>query len=241
MTPVSWASFALRLLFRVNGMKSEELDAKDLVYIEIKPDDYDPQKTYPVVFLLHGFGSTMYDIASIAPHINDKGYIYICPNGPLRVGVVNYAWTPRGPGSTPQDAVNAEDVLNSFYEEIFARHKTPQGKSALMGFSQGGRMTFVTGLTRPQSFAGLVGICAVFPQQADFEARFQKAPKQKVFIAYGEYDQTATVDRTLAAQKLLENAGYPMLIKGYPMGHQITMDVLNDVRTWLADILPPTA
>ncbi len=241
MTPVSWASFALRLLFRVNGMKTEELDGKELAYIEIKPDDYDPQKSYPLVFLLHGFGSTMYDMASVAPHINDHGYIYIVPNGPLRVGVVNYAWTPRGPGGTPQDGINAENALNAFYEEIFAKHKTPRGKAALMGFSQGGRMTFVTGLTNPQTFAGLVGICSVFPQQADFEARFQKSPKQKVFIAYGEYDQTATVDRTLLAKDLLEKAGYTMLTKGYPMGHQITMDVLKDVRAWLAEVLPPTA
>ena len=77
-------------------MKKIRDDGKALKYVTIVPEDYSESKSYPLIILLHGYGSTMHDLASLAPEIDPHNFVYICPNAPhpisLRPGLIGYAW-----------------------------------------------------------------------------------------------------------------------------------------------------
>lgn len=175
-------------------MKSEQHQGRQLNYITITPDDYNPANSYPLVIMLHGFGANMGDLAGLAPAIADRGYVYACPNAPFPFdfggGQVGYGWMPRQNAAAPAEVEAArqqsETLLAGFFEEIFDHLNTAPGGAALLGFSQGGTMTYRCGLDRPYTFAALVALSAAVFDPTILKARLPATDRaQPIFIAHG--------------------------------------------------------
>ena len=47
------------------------------------------------------------------------------------------------------------------------------------------------------------------------------------------------IERAQQAQAFLSAAGYPITYHEYPIGHEITQHVLDDLVPWVHDVLPP--
>ena len=77
-------------------MEAKQFESSTLRALIVEPDEYDPDKEYPVIILMHGFGSNMADLANLTPAINRSDYLYVCPNAPaaidLGMGQTGYAW-----------------------------------------------------------------------------------------------------------------------------------------------------
>ena len=87
-------------------MQATEVQGRSLKYIAVEPDEYIPDSRYPVVILMHGYGASMADLASLSPAISPDGYVFIYPNGPIEMqvgpGMTGYSWSaPRSEGSEP--------------------------------------------------------------------------------------------------------------------------------------------
>ena len=224
-------------------MQAEEHQGYGLKYMTVVPDEYVPGKRYPLIILLHGFGANMQDLAGLAPMINQEGYVYACPNAPLAFdlggGHAGWGWmSPRGM-STPEQGENAEDLLGGFFDEVFQQFNIEPGQAVLMGFSQGGGMTYRCGLERAETFAGLGALSATLPDQELLSGKLPQARSQAIFIAHGLYDPMIDLDRAQAAKKFLEEAGYSPEYHEYEMAHEISGDVIDDLVPWLARVLPP--
>ena len=48
-------------------MEAQAHRGKDLSYLTVYPENYQPELEYPVVIMLHGFGANMYDLANPLP------------------------------------------------------------------------------------------------------------------------------------------------------------------------------
>ncbi len=224
-------------------MQSEVRQGVDLKYLTVLPDRYNPELRYPLVIMLHGFGANMADLAGLAPAINSAGYVYACPNAPiafdLGFGQVGYGWTsPRGQ-STPEEIANSERLLGEFFDEVLQGFQVEPGRAALLGFSQGGGMTYRCGLQRQDMFAGLAALSATFPGPEELEARLPADRSQAIFIAHGRYDSMVPLDSGLKAYRFLEDAGYSPEYHEYDMAHEIRPEVIDDLKSWLAAALPP--
>ena len=224
-------------------MRGEQHDGKGLKYLTVLPDDYDPQLTYPMIVMLHGFGANMQDLAGLAPVINSRGYVYACPNAPIAIdlgsGHSGYGWSsPRGQ-STAEEVERAEDLLAGFFEEVFQQFQVSPGQALLLGFSQGGGMTYRCGLGRPETFAGLVALSSSLPDTTELQGRLPEVRSQAIFVAHGSMDPLVSADRAHAARQFLEEAGYKPEFHEYAMAHEISQDVLNDLIPWIAKVLPP--
>ena len=224
-------------------MQSEVRQGKGLKYLTVLPDGYNPESRYPLVIMLHGFGANMADLAGLAPAINSTGYVYACPNAPIAVdlgfGQVGYAWmSPRGQ-STPEEIASAERLLGEFFDEVLREFQAAPGRAVLLGFSQGGGMTYRCGLQRQDMFAGLAALSATFPDPAELEGRLPDDRAQAIFIAHGRYDSLVSADSAARARRFLESAGYSPERREYDMAHEITAEVINDLVPWLAGVLPP--
>ena len=224
-------------------MQAEQHQGKGLQYLTILPDDYNPDLAYPLVVLLHGFGANMQDLAGLTPAINRTGYVYACPNAPIPFdlggGHMGFGWmTPRGMG-TPDESKQAEALLSEFFEEVFQQFHITPGRSVLMGFSQGGGMTYRCGLTNPDKFAGLAALSATLPDTDELGPRLPSERTQPIFIAHGLSDPMVTADRAYAAREFLEVAGYAPEFHEYNMAHEISVEVIQDLIPWIENVLPP--
>ena len=79
-------------------MKSKEHFGVNLPFLSLIPDDFNQDKKYTIVILMHGYGASMHDLSGIAPIINDKDFIYVFPNAPIEMniglGQKGFAWFP---------------------------------------------------------------------------------------------------------------------------------------------------
>ena len=139
-------------------MEAYEHQGMHLRYMTVHPDDYDPNRKYPLVIMLHGFGANMQDLAGLSPVISSTGYVYAFPNGPesveLAPGFVGYSWTHPDRRRDPEEDAKSREKLLGFFGEVMEQYGVEPGNAALGGFSQGGRMAYLCGLSRPDLFAG---------------------------------------------------------------------------------------
>ena len=224
-------------------MRTETHQGNGLKYLTVLPDGYNPESRYPLVIMLHGFGANMQDLAGLAPVINSTGYVYACPNAPIAFdlgrGQAGYGWTkPRGE-STPEEVVNAENLLGGFFDEVFEQFHVAPGLSVLLGFSQGGGMTYRCGLPRANIFAGLVALSASLPDPKELESKLPDERTQPIFIAHGLSDPLVSAESAVNANRFLDEAGYSPEYHEYNMAHEISTEVLNDLVPWIAKLLPP--
>ena len=213
----------------------------------VLPDDYDQAISYPLVILLHGFGAHMGDLAGLAPAIEEKGYVYACPNAPLAFdfggGYTGYGWMPRQNVASPEEVQAAreasEGLLEDCFEEIFEKLNTTRGKVVLIGFSQGGTMTYRCGLGRPELFAGLAPLSAAVFDPEILRPKLPETRSQPIFVAHGTRDMQIDVETARATRIFLENEGYQPDYREYNMGHEIPFEVLRDLIPWITGVLPP--
>ena len=228
-------------------MKGEQHQGQHLNYITLAPDDYNPAVSYPLVIMLHGFGANMSDLAGLAPAIGEQGYVYACPNAPIPFdfggGHIGYGWMPRQNAADPAEVEQAreqsETLLAGFFEEVFDRLNATPGRAVLLGFSQGGTMTYRCGLNRPETFAGLAALSAAVFDPAILKPQLPPARTQPLFIAHGLSDRQIDIATARATRAFLEAEGYQPQYREYPMGHEIPPAVLQDLVPWLNGVLPP--
>ncbi len=226
-------------------MRTEINKGPGLQYVTVVPDDYTPASSYPLVIMLHGFGANMQDLAGLAPAISADGYVYACPNAPipfqLGPGQTGFGWlTPRG-GGTAEETANSEKLLGDFFDTVFQQFNVSPGNAILMGFSQGGGMTYRCGLGRADKFAGLAALSATLPDEDDLAARLPAERIQPIFIAHGLFDQMVSEDTAQSAKSFLESNGYAPEFHTYNMGHEISGEELGDLVPWVARVLSPQA
>jgi len=226
-------------------MRAEINEGTGLQYVTVVPDEYTEGSTYPLVVMLHGFGANMQDLAGLAPAINATGYVYACPNAPISFqlgpGQTGFGWmTPRG-GGTDEETANSEKLLGDFFDTVFEQFNISPGQAVLLGFSQGGGMTYRCGLGRADRFAGLAALSATLPDEEELVARLPTERTQPIFVAHGRYDQMVSEDTAQSAKKFLEGNGYSPDFHLYDMGHEISGEELADLVPWMAGVLPPKA
>ena len=187
----------------------------------------------------------MQDLVGLAPAISADGYVYACPNAPipfqLGPGQTGFGWlTPRG-GGTAEETANSEKLLGDFFDTVFQQFNVSPGNAILMGFSQGGGMTYRCGLGRADKFAGLAALSATLPDEDDLAARLPAERTQPIFIAHGLFDQMVSEDTAQSAKSFLESNGYTPEFHTYNMGHEISGEELGDLVPWVARVVSPQA
>ena len=223
-------------------MQARTIEGNSLAYILVEPDNYDANKEYPAIILLHGFGASMNDLAGLSPAIDRSGYLYLFPNAPIRMqigyGSTGHAWTPPGQSRGEDAATRAEELLVGFFDEVTERHGLVEGDMVMGGFSQGGMMTYRFGLRRPEMFAGLVILSGRVQTPEILADNLPEHRDQPIFIAHGTEDEVISVEAARDSRDFLVSQRYAPKYREYLMAHEINQKVITDLKNWLADIMP---
>jgi phospholipase/carboxylesterase len=224
-------------------MKAVEGQSSTLAYLTVFPDNYEAGRPYPMIVCLHGRGADMRDLAGLAPAIDQSGYLYVCPNAPVTIsvgpGYTGQAWYE--PAGSPSLAAmeHALKALDGMVHDVFAQYQVAAGQALLLGFSQGGAMTYRYGLLRPEMFAGLVILSGALRGPEALLPHLPAQRAQRIFVGHGTHDPVVPVELSRNAVGFLEAQGYRPLYHEYPMGHEITQEVLSDLTPWIHGTLPP--
>jgi phospholipase/carboxylesterase len=225
-------------------MNAEETEGSALHYILVKPDGFTPDGTYPLLVFLHGFGASMYDLASLAPALDHTGYVYAFPNAPYSVNLgfsaTGYSWSADRPGVQPTaETRDVKALLDATLAEVTAATGATHGNIGLGGFSQGAGLTLRHGLLRPEAFSALTVLSGFFRDAETLRPKLPAKRTQPVFLVHGRQDQMIPLAQAHETKRFLEEAGYPVEYHEYDMPHTITDAVLSDLRPWLHTHLPP--
>jgi phospholipase/carboxylesterase len=227
-------------------MDAEAVDGKSLPFIIARPDGFTPDGSWPLLVLLHGFGASMHDLASLGPAIDATGYVYAFPNAPYKVelgfGSVGQSWSGDRPGVQPtSETRSVEELLNAAIAEIIESTGAQPGRVALGGFSQGAGLTLRHGLLRPDAFAALIVLSGFFRDAETVRPLLPEQRSQPIFLVHGRQDQMIALSQAHETKSFLETEGYDVAYHEYDMPHTITDAVVADLIPWLHEKLPPRA
>jgi len=224
-------------------MKTVPSRGSTLEYLTVFPDNHEDGVSYPVIICLHGRGADMRDLAGLASAIDQRGYLYVCPNAPVTVpigpGYTGRAWYERGGDASPAAMERALLALDTFIHEVIERYQVPSGQAMLLGFSQGGAMTYRYGVPRPELFQGLVILSGALRGAEGLRSQLPVARDQHIFVAHGTEDSQISIEWSREAVAFLAAQGYRPVYHEYPMGHEINFAVLEDLTPWIHNVLPP--
>ncbi|MDQ6639569.1 MAG: alpha/beta hydrolase [Pseudomonadota bacterium] len=203
------------------------------------------------VIVLHGLGADGNDFVPVARELDlaRAGPVrFVFPHAPTRPVTINGGYVMRawydilGLDSHEQreDETGLRDS-QALVEALIAREKArgiAAGRIVLAGFSQGGAMTFMTGLRHDERLGGLVGLSGYLPLAAKAEAERHAANRDTpIFLAHGTSDPVIPIARARQSRDALVALGHPVEWHEYPMPHSVCAAEIADLNRWLLDVL----
>jgi len=213
---------------------------RDTVVIE-------PQSAHKAsVIWLHGLGADGHDFEPIVPELrlpNEHGIRFIFPHAPKRPvtingGMVMRAWYDiRMPDLSLLEDENSiresSDILNSYIDDEINAGVTAD-KILIAGFSQGGAIALFAGLRYPQKLAGLLALSTYLPLPDQLKVETNNANSEiPIMMMHGIFDPIVPVFQGHRSRDLLQQAGYSIEWREYPMQHAVCSQEINDISYWL--------
>ena len=209
-------------------MNKKRFNDSRLPYVDIEPDEFNPDNEYPIFVIMIFFIDIIFHI---------KTFLFIFPNAPIKLemgfGMPGYAWS--NPPDSEFDANGfSEGVVEELLIEIGQQYKISDGNNFIGGFSQGGMMAYRYGLRRPQQFSGVVALSSRLTESdIPLDNAENKEILPRVFISHGTTDTIIPIHAGRQSHDILKKNGYQSEYREYSMDHQITEYVLNDLKDWL--------
>lgn len=217
----------------------------NLIHTIYEPNGAGP---HPTILTLHGRGANALDLLGLAPYLCNGKFLMICPEGPLETpigpGAMGYAWYPMSMGGPPDiDAIlSSREKVRVFLDACLGRYPIDPKKLVLLGFSQGGVMSYGLALSNPERFAALAVLSSWLPEELIPEVSTSNEAIRSLptLVHHGSQDQLIEVQRARDSVEQLRAFRVPLTYREYDMGHEITPRSLSDLSAWLQEkVLSP--
>jgi phospholipase/carboxylesterase len=199
------------------------------------PVDYDETRDYPLVVGLHGHGGRGDEFFTPAPVFAQAGVIYAVLQAPyafVSVGRIGYSWTLRGVDNEAGDQGETELSIRYVLTAVDTLvEKLHPSSVYLMGFSQGGTMTYRTALVHPDRFDGFAVFGSAYRPEWFTDDELAAASSLPVFIGHGQQDGVA--QRSTESRDILRAAGFTVTFYDYPGGHMIARSAIDEMFKWM--------
>lgn len=104
----------------------------------------------------------------------------------------------------------------------------------IAGFSQGGAMALHTSLRHPQRLAGVMALSTYLPLRNALAAEASDANRDlPILMCHGTQDPVLPVTLGGDSRDLLQKLGYAVEWHSYLMAHQVCMEEITAISTWL--------
>jgi thioredoxin 1 len=188
-----------------------------------------------LLVLLHGYGSDERDLGGLLPYLDPEGrFTTVLPRGPLATPP-GFAWVewsdPEASAASLADSIAAVDALVD--AECEARGLA-RSDAVIGGFSQGAGIALAVGLG-PSDKPRPAGVLAMSPSVSFDPAIIDVAAVRDVpvLLQHGTDDLMVQVGGTRGLAQLLADGGAPIVYSEYPMGHEVSLESVQQGKAWL--------
>lgn len=215
----------------------------EITFLELETG---PNPTYSVIWM-HGLGADGSDFEPIVPELGlpeSPAVRFVFPNAPLRPvtcngGYVMPAWydiislAPESREIDEAGLVESMSIIRQFIARE-AERGIPSDRIFLAGFSQGGAVAYSTALTHPDRLAGAIALSTYIPSARLITRNLSSANSHlPIFAAHGLHDSVVSLALGEQAIKLIETFGYLPQWHTYQMEHEVCMEEIAAIGTWL--------
>lgn len=201
---------------------------------------------YAVIWM-HGLGADGSDFEPIVPYLGLNPAVsvrFVFPNAPqipvtCNGGFVMPAWydiISLAPDSREIDEAGllaSRDTVAGLIAREEARG-IPASNIFLTGFSQGGAVAYLTGLTYAKPLAGIIALSTYIPSPAQATQLATTASRATpLFIAHGMHDDVVSLKLGEMARDLVAALGYAFDWQTYPMGHEVCLPEIQAIGAWI--------
>lgn len=216
--------------------------------------DTGPNPAWAVIWL-HGLGADGTDFEPVVPELglpDTPAVRFIFPHAPYQPVTCNGGYVMRAWYDIISLARDSREIdeagliasrqrVRSLIAAETARG-IPARRIILAGFSQGGAVAYLTGLTHPERLGGIVALSTYIPSprllRAELVAEQLEVP---VFAGHGDEDDVVAPELGEAARDLLRELGARPEWRSYPMPHSVCLEEIRDLGQWLGLRLKNTA
>jgi phospholipase/carboxylesterase len=198
------------------------------------------------VIWLHGLGADGNDFAPIVPELVDPQWPplrFVFPHAPVRPITINGGMAMRAwydisglEIAQRQDEAGIRASVGSL-DELIEREVArgvPTQNILLAGFSQGGAIVLSGGIRYTQRLGGIIALSTYLPMAEKTDAEANAANRAvPIFMAHGMLDPTIPHALGEMSRDYLKQRGYAVDWHAYPMAHQVCMEEIADLRSWI--------
>lgn len=201
------------------------------------------------VVWLHGLGASGHDFEPVVPYLQMPKTRFVFPHAPQRpvtinMGMVMPAWydilSMAGSGGIREPIEQVRESQQQV-EALIQREKErglPAHKIAVAGFSQGGAIAHWTGLRHDEGLAGIMILSAyeLFPETLAAEASKANQATPMLFC-HGSQDPMVKMSWGREAHDRRASEDRDVRWHDWPMGHQVCMEEIEVIGSWLRERL----
>ncbi|CAM2006631.1 alpha/beta hydrolase [Acanthopleuribacter pedis] len=200
------------------------------------------------VIFLHGLGADGHDFEPIVPELRlgAMGVRFVFPHAPVRPVTINGGMAMRAwydilslDRNGLQDEAGVRDSeahVRALMQREFDRGIRPE-RLVLAGFSQGGAIALHTFLRTEEKLAGVMALSTYLPlhDKAGNEATDSNRATP-VFMAHGAFDPVLPITLGQASNTWMQQMGYAVEWKDYPMPHSVCPEEIRDMGAWFRKV-----
>ena len=205
----------------------------DLQFIVREPENITPNTQ--LLVMIHGYGSNEEDLFSFR-HDLPEDWIIVSYRAPKMTDYNGFSWYDIDFNDAEKfiDVEQAVDSMKAIMKSIdnLKHHYQLEGKTNMMGFSQGGILTYAMTLTYPEYFQKIACLSA-YPEPKILKNIKGKKEIQhlRFFISHGTEDAVIPLEWGRKAADFLYELGAFFTFREYMNGHGVNqknyMDLIN--------------
>lgn len=170
-----------------------------------------------------------------APLFAQAGVVYAALQAPYALamaGRIGFSWNLRGVDNDAGDQGENELSIQYILTAVEAlEEKFHPDEVYLLGFSQGGTMTYQTAIGNHERFTGFMVFGSWYRPEWFPGEEVAAANHLRVFVGHGRQD--GVVERSTTSRDILEAAGYDVTLYDYDGGHMIAVSALTEMFKWM--------
>jgi phospholipase/carboxylesterase len=215
------------------GMREGEPIAASLPHRVLLPKS--GGRSFPTIIAIHGRGADENDLIPLVSALKLPDTLVITPRAPFAFPYGGFAWYSIADEGVPDPETfgTSLQLLRKFIEEVKEGYPVDPRRMLLLGFSQGSMMAYGTGLPVHLNFLGIAALSGYLPRQSSLPLPIGNLSGFPIFISHGVADPIIPVRFGKEAAELLAKAGAVVEYHEYPIGHEVSLEVLNDLAPWM--------
>ena len=217
--------------FRMDTAAGDGGVGLDFVHRYIPPGDRAAPAAGTTLLLLHGTGGDEEDLIPLGRSLL-PGAALLSPRGKVREGGAPRFFRRLAEGVFDlEDLAVRTDELGRFVQGSARTYKLDPARIVAVGFSNGANIAASLLLRRPGTLRGAVLLSPMVPFEPEGTPELTGTA---VFVAAGRGDPISPPEQALRLADILREGGADVTLEWHPGGHQVTREVMEAAREWLA-------